>query len=413
MSNWDSDVQGYLREIGRWPVLSPEETTELAVSVEENTAAFREALSSLPGTAFLLIERWQERSDEGLVTGMMCHRARDDRKTNWSKHIDRAIGRIRRELDRGEGKPTAKLASLLADADVLFEILEEIHRELEELAASRARADVDRARSFGLKTPAGRRGLRQATEARARREDAKQRFARSNLRLVVSRAKRFRSMGVRFEDLIQEGNLGLLRAIDKFEPARGYRFSTYAVWWIDQALVRAIQNHSRTIRVPSHMYDRLRELRRVEDRLQAQLGTEPTSIDVAAEMGISEGELHELTASGRPVRSLDEPVTDEGDRSLIDLLPDLDGVAPENTVHQQRVCLEIQRCVKTLPPRDRKVLSLRYGLGGQPPLSLREIGRQLGVTGERVRQIELGALSTLADREEIARLGGVEEGEAA
>ncbi len=415
-ASWDSDVQSYLRAVIEWPLLSPEETTRLAETIARASLDFRTALSEIPATARLLVEQWQERHDQGLVTGMMCHAARDDRKTDWTAHVDTLAREIRACLDADEAPDKAEISALVTKADILFELLEEIHTDLRALMASRSQSARRRRRELGLGFPPARRSLRTATAARARRDDAKQQFARSNLRLVVARAKRFRSMGVRFEDLIQEGNLGLLRAIDKFEPDRGYRFSTYAVWWIDQALIRAIQNQSRTIRVPSHLYDRIRELRRTEDRIQLATGSDPSLARVAHALGIDEDELEALRANSRAIRSIDERIGErQGDpdgpngRALVDVLADPRREAPEDTLHQKRVQREIARGLQGLPARERQVLSLRYGIGDRRPMSLREIGRDLGVTGERVRQIELGALSVLASRGELASLAERDE----
>lgn len=410
MRRWDSDVEFYLDTIVSWPVLGPEESSRLLETIEGSTRDFRAALGRIPGTAHLIVERWQERFDRDLVTGMLCHQAQNDRNTDWSAHLDRVVGEIKARLQQPAAKG-AGLAALVAEADILLETLEEIHDELSRLTQSRSRSDLPRARTFGLRTKAGRKALGDASAARLRRSDAKQQFACCNLRLVVSRAKRFRSMGVRFEDLIQEGNMGLLRAIDKFELERGHRFSTYAVWWIDQALVRSIQNQSRTVRLPSHIHDRLREVRRVEDQLRIRTNFEPPRQAVAEELGIAEEELERLSTGGLAIRSIDDTVRGDGEdgRTLVDLLEDPDAAAPEDSLHERRIDMAVKRSLRRLPARDRKILTLRYGFGGRKPLGLREIGAELGLSGERVRQIEKGALSQLSENEDLAALDAADE----
>ncbi len=418
MLSWESDLQEYFRSIRETSLLTPEQTAELAREISGGERDFRRALEAVRGTAIRIAELWQERVDRRLVTGMLCHRARDDRKTDWSAHIDDQVGRMRgllerrEEADAGSRKTIdADLAARVREADILFEVLEKIHREFTKLqGGGRSLRNRDRLRQLGLTDRGSRAAVRRAGRALDRRNEARQIFARRNLRLVVSRAKRFRSMGVRFEDLIQEGNLGLLRAIDKFEPERGFRFSTYAVWWIDQALIRAIQNHSRTVRVPSHLYDRLRELRRVEERLRHRTGREPRRDELAEALGVGVAELDELIATGRQIASIDEPVSydGEGDTSLLDLLQDDSPIEPELDLDRERIYQVVSNSLCSLSPRDRRILELRFGLDGDAPKSLREIGQQLGLSGERVRQIEAGVLSSLRDREDIAGLAEVD-----
>lgn len=400
---WTSDVQAYFNSIPRHRILSRAEAAALSGEIAEGVRGFRHAMARIPGTAQRIVEIWLQRVDRGLVTGMMCHRARDDRKTDWTGHIDRTVAEIRAHLSAGESP--AKLAAGVEKADILFELLEEIHLEFALLVEDRSRGSVALQRSRGLRTAAGRRALEQAARSLEARNRARQEFASCNLRLVIARAKRMRGMGVRFEDLIQEGNLGLLRAIDKYEPERGFRFSTYAVWWIDQSVIRAIQNDSRTVRVPSHLYDRLREMRRVEERLRLGVGDSPARHLLAGELGIELAELDELAATGAPIRSVDEPISEEGELALVDLLSDEQQEAPEDELHRRRIQKVVSASLPSLGPRERKVLELRYGLRGTPPMSLREIGKELGLSGERVRQIEVSALADLGGREEIASLG--------
>ena len=403
---WDSDLRWYLDSITEDSVPTKAETTEMATEIAGGVHDFRRAMERIPGTAQRIVEEWDDRTARGWVTGMMCHSARDDRDVDWTSHIDETVADLRDCLADGSCGRNRR-AELVRRANILQEILEEFHLEFRILLEDSSRGSASLRRQRGLASAYGRRVLREATSAIDRRNAARQLFAHRNLRLVVSRAKRMRGMGVRFEDLIQEGNIGLLRAIDKFEPERGYRFSTYAVWWIDQSLVRAVQNQSRTIRIPSHWYDRMREARRIESTIEARDGSADRD-EVSSRLGVSRAELDELKRGHAPLRSIDEPVGAEGDVRLGDFLASEDEERPEEALTRRGMREILGQALDSVPPRERRILELRYGLHDGDPMNLREIGRQLGLSGERVRQLERHALESLREREDVGRLG--EEG---
>ncbi|HUV90691.1 MAG TPA: sigma-70 family RNA polymerase sigma factor [Anaerolineae bacterium] len=224
---------------------------------------------------------------------------------------------------------------------------------------------------------------------------AREHLIRANSRLVISVAKKYIGRGVPFLDLIQEGNIGLIRAANKFNYQLGHKFSTYATWWIRQAVTRAIADQSRTIRVPVHMGDQINKLLRTSHRLTQELGREPTSEELADALDIPTRKAEEMLRVARRPLSLEMPTDDEGESELGDFIEDEDGLAPDEEVTSTMLRDLLQGILQDLPPREVRILQLRYGLVDGETYTLEEVGKKLGVTRERVRQIEAQALSRL------------------
>jgi len=398
-------LEAYLLSIGPLPVLTKEETYALAEIMETQRGEFLGHMFQIPATASVLVERWRERKQAGRTTGVLAAKFRDGGR-DWARFVDQRLGAIERLLERRaalDSRDKADIAGLdakigrgLERADLSFDVVVEIQRELEQLlAAAPGSPEVARRRRLALQSGPTRQALASARRTLEIYDDAKQRFVAHNLRLVVKCAKQYRHMGVPFADLIQEGNLGLIRAAEKFDRHRGFMFSTYAIWWIHQAMIRAIQNQSRTVRVPSHIYDHQLRYRRAQEELRRRHGREATRSELAQELDLDEPAVQQVADTMKPIASVHAPVPGTESLSLEDSLEDPAALDPVEEVDHAQVGLELRALLAELPPRERRILDWRFGLSNGSPETLDAIGRRLGLSRERVRQIAEHALQKL------------------
>jgi len=297
------------------------------------------------------------------------------------------------DFQEGFGIAIADLESSLDDPVRMY--LREIGRvplltadEEVRLAQIMERGKMERQRAERLRVAANRRYLEEGLEAQRRLTEA-------NLRLVVSVAKKYIGRGMNLLDLIQEGNIGLIRAVEKFDYTKGYKFSTYATWWIRQAITRAIADQARTIRIPVHMVETINRLIRISRRLLQDLGREPTSEEIAEQMEISAEKVREIIKVSQEPVSLETPIGEEDDSHLGDFLEDHTALAPAEAASHQLLKEQVEDVLDSLTERERKVLQLRFGLDDGRSRTLEEVGREFHVTRERIRQIEAKALRKL------------------
>jgi RNA polymerase primary sigma factor len=361
----DDPVRMYLKEIGRVSLLTAKDEVELAQAIEAKP--LHDALKALN-----VLE------------------ALDGRRRSLEEMLPDIIERLATLKRKGQQAYIAQELVGLSDLGQLQNLLDAAAAERRRQANGTARPRV-RAEALASYRIARYR----LTERYERAYEAKQRLTEANLRLVVSIAKKYIGRGMSFLDLIQEGNMGLIRAVEKFDYHRGYKFSTYATWWIRQAITRAIADQARTIRIPVHMIEIINKLVRVSRRLLQELGREPGDEEIGEEMGITPEKVREIVKVSQDPISLETPIGEEGDSHLGDFVEDREAVSPSDAASMTMLHSEVQGVLDTLTPRERRVLQLRFGLIDGHQRTLEEVGKRIGVTRERIRQIETKALRKL------------------
>jgi len=443
----------YFADIGSIPTLTKDQEVMLAKEIESATLAVKQGILSIPFTAAKSVRIWLQLQEDNRVTGKMSESfgSGSPEGEDRGAHVDAAHRRIQRWLPKREalaagGKAKAeelakfdkKISRELAKADLSMVVFGRIRRNLQEIHREMrgAEREISRIESRGRPAKGSRDGERRA-EARKRLvaselsagidapefhermakidaewerlSEVKNTFVQHNLKLVVAISKDFRNMGIPFLDLIQEGNLGLIRAVEKFDYRRGHKFSTYALWWIRQALIRSIQNQSRTIRIPSHMYDTLLKFYRAFNSLEKKLGREPTTWELAKALDVTPDQAEQLQRMTRDPLSLESEVRGTDTKLLKDFVKDSTAISPQEGLDQMRLERAAEDSIGVLNERERNILRWRFGMRDESDHTLEEIGSKLGLSRERVRQLEARALAKLRSAPNRRRLEAFRE----
>jgi len=416
-------LESYFQEIGGTRTLKREEEVYLAKDLEAATADLRESLYAIPCTSRHVVERWDALRALSHTGAKLSESSGDEETGEIAARVERAVKQLRTlledrvkkfekagdqytaPLEKLDGKISKEMHGAQLSLAILVELRDAVLAQSKEMRRTRKRTKrlAELEREVGVPRKRMLELANAVEDAHDQMTTVKNRFIEHNLKLVVAIAKDYRNLGLSFPDLIQEGNLGLIRAVEKFDHRRGFKFSTYAVWWIRQALVRAIQNHSRTIRLPSHVHDRLQRSQRVRAELTGKLGRDPTPAELAPALGSDTDSLEALDRLSREAISLESNVAGT-EKRLEDFVPDQGASLPDGGIDDDRMRTGVGTLIGALTPREQLILRLRYGLAGEEEHTLEQIGQSLGLSRERVRQLEARALKKLRETQPAQRL---------
>jgi RNA polymerase primary sigma factor len=450
----DDPVRMYLTQMGEIPLLTREQEIELAKRIEITRKIFRSKVlesdyclqsaveilqqvndGDLPFDRTMKISTAEDQADKGTIgqriplnlnsARQMLQRNRDDwdalrqaTKKEETEEINMSIRRRRRravKLLEELSLRTSKVTPLMKKLSSISTKMVELEQRIEELKRVKDPGEdleVCKEELSGLEdlvlegADSLHKRVVQVRKIYNRYDDAKRKLSGGNLRLVVSIAKKYRNRGLSFLDIIQEGNTGLMRAVDKYEYRRGYKFSTYATWWIRQAITRAIADHARTIRIPVHMIETMSKLRNISKQLMQEVGREPTIEEIAKRAKMTVSETRRVLKISRHPISLDRPVGESEDSYFGDFIEDEKAENPVESATQEMLKDKIEQVLKTLTYREREIIKLRYGIGDGYTYTLEEVGRIFKVTRERVRQVEAKAIRKLQHPVRARKLEG-------